>query len=213
MFKSISAELSNWFKQVFHIKNSWILLPGLIAVLTVYADHHFNVCTQLFSRGPLENLAPWLVLMILLVLVTNSLISRNPLVIYLAALALVFLVRELDDMVFTFFDATYLVKTKNLVSFLLAGMGLAAFVWHEKLFASLNRSRLLKVSLFGVLWTYFFSQLIARRWFKGVLPDERLLHVPLEETAETSAHLFFLLFALCCFVFISKSKVDLGITL
>jgi hypothetical protein len=41
--KSITAEVSIWFKQVFHIKNFWILLPSLIPLLLVYAVHHFNI--------------------------------------------------------------------------------------------------------------------------------------------------------------------------
>jgi hypothetical protein len=68
---------------------------------------------------------------------------------------------------------------------------------------------MLKVSLFGVLWTYLFSQLIARRVFRDILPNERLLHIPLEETAETFAHLSFLVFAIYCFYFISKKQNSL----
>ena len=65
---------------------------------------------------------------------------------------------------------------------------------------------MLKVSLFGVLWTYILSQLFARRAFKGLLPNEEQLNVALEETSETAAHLFFLVFAICCFFFIPKIK-------
>ena len=123
--------------------------------------------------------------------------------IYLSVLALVFLVRELDDTVITIFVEPYLFKSKKLVDLFLVGMGLLAFGWHEKLFACLNRSMMQKASLFGVLWTYLFSQLIARRVFRGIFPNESLLHVPMEETVETAAHLFFLIFVLFC-LFVSK---------
>jgi UDP-N-acetylmuramyl pentapeptide phosphotransferase/UDP-N-acetylglucosamine-1-phosphate transferase len=126
--------------------------------------------------------------------------------IYLSVLALVFLVRELDETVLTVFGSTYLFRSKKLVDFLLVCMGLWAFGWREKLFDCLNRSRILKVSFFGVLWTYLFSQLIARRVFRGIFPDESLLHIPMEETVETFSHLFFLVFALFCFLFISNTK-------
>jgi hypothetical protein len=207
-FRSFYSEVSAWFKQVFHIKNFWILLPGVIAVLLVYAIHHFNIYTWLTSRDFLENLAIWLVSMIFLVLMAKSFISRDPLMVYLAVLALVFLVRELDDTPLAVFGYTYIPRTKKLVDLLLVGMGLWALGWHEKLFGSLNRFMMLKISIFGVLWTYLFSQLIARRFFRGVLPNERLLHVPLEETAETAAHLFFLVVALCFFYFIPNRKKD-----
>lgn len=207
-FRNIRSEASTYFKQVFLIKNCWILLPGMIAVLLVYAVHHFNIYTWLTNKGFLENLALWLVSMIFLVLMTKSFISRDPLMIYLAVLALVFLVRELDDTLLTFFGSSYTFKSKKLVDLLLVVMGLWGLGWHEKLFGSLNRFMIVKISIFGVLWTYLFSQLIARRVFRDVLPNERLLHVPLEETAETAAHLFFLVFALCCFYFIPNRKKD-----
>jgi hypothetical protein len=207
--KSISAEVSIWFKQVFHIKNFWILLPSLIPLLLVYAVHHFNIYPWIITRDFNENIALWLVSMIFLILLTKSLISRDSLIIYLTVLALVFFIRELDDTVLTIFDDTYLFRSKKLVDFLLVGMGLWAFGWREKLFDCLNRSRILKVSFFGVLWTYLFSQLIARRVFRGIFPDEALLHIPMEETAETFAHLFFLLFALFCLYFISKKQNSL----
>jgi hypothetical protein len=183
-------------------------LPALISVLLVYTVHHFNIYPWLITKDFNENIALWLVLMIFVLLFTNSLISRDSLIIYLTVLALVFFIRELDDMVLTFFGSSYIFKSKKLVDCFLVVMGIWAFGWHEKLFACLNRSIMLKVSLFGVLWTYLFSQLIARRVFRDILPNESLLHIPLEETAETFAHLFFLIFSLFCFLYYNNKKVD-----
>ena len=204
--KHIGSELAIWFKQVFRIKNCWILLPGFLSVILVYAVHHFNIYPWFATKLFHESLAPWLVLMIFVIFLTTSLISRDSLMIYLAALALVFLIRELDATVFTIFGGEYLFKSKSLLAWLLAGMGLWAYGWHEKLFVCFNRSITLKVLLFGSLWTYFFSQLIARRAFRGILPDEQLLHIPLEEAAENAAHLFFLWCALFCFFFYTTRK-------
>jgi hypothetical protein len=207
--KNFISEISIWFKQMFHLKNCWILLPGLLALLSVYAVHHLNIYPWLITRNFNESFAPWLVLVILAILLTKSFVSRDPLMIYLFVLALVFLVRELDDTVITIFGEPYLFTSKKLVDLLLVGMGLWAFGWHEKLFACLNRSMVQKVLLFGVLWTYLFSQLIARRVFRGTFPNESLLHIPMEETVETAAHLFLLIFVLFCLFFIpNKQKVD-----
>ena len=199
--KRIGSEIATWFKQVFRIKNCWILLPGLLSIILVYAVHHFNIYPWFATKLFHESLAPWLVLTVFVIFLTTSLISRDPLMIYLAALALVFLIRELDATVFTVFGGEYLFKSKDLLDYLLIGMGLWAWGWHEKLFESFNRSITLKVLFFGSLWTYLFSQLIAHRWFRDILPDERLLHIPLEEAAETAAHLFLLCCALFCFFF------------
>jgi hypothetical protein len=54
---------------------------------------------------------------------------------------------------------------------------------------------MMKASLLEVLGTYLFSQLIARQVFRNVYPNERLVHVPLEETAKTAAHLLLLIFS------------------
>ena len=202
--------LNFYFRNGTISKNCWILFPGLIAVLLVYVVYHFNICTWLLSRDFHENLALWLLPMILVVFIAKSFLTRDSLMIYLTVLSLVFLVRELDDTVLTIFGDTYLVESKKVVDILLVGMGLWALKWHKKLLGSLNRSMMLKVSFFGVLWTYLFSQLIARRVFRGILPNERLLHVSMEETAETASHLFFLVFALCCFFFIPNRRSTSG---
>ena len=166
--KNFISEISIGLNQMFHLKNCWVLLPGLIALLSVYAVHHLNIDPWLISRDFHENIAPWLVSVSLVLLLTKSFISRNPLMIYLSVLALVFFVREINRTDITIFGEPYLFKSKKPVDLLLVGMGLWAFGWHEKLFACLNRSMMQKVSLFGVLWTYLFSQLIARRVFRGV---------------------------------------------
>jgi hypothetical protein len=204
--KQVGSELSVWFKQVFRMKNWWILLPGLCAVVLVYVVQHFDIYPWLATKIFHETLAPWLVGAVFLILLTTSLISRDSLMIFLVVLALVFLVRELNATTFSLFGGEYLFKSKKLVDCLLVGMGLWAIGWHEKLFDCFNRSILLKALLSGSLWTYFFSQLIARRVFRGVLPEERLLHVPLEETVETAAHLFFLVFAVFCLFYFSIRK-------
>jgi hypothetical protein len=207
--KNFISEISIGLKQMFHLKNCWILLPGLIALLSVYAVHHLNIDPWLISRDFHENIAPWLVSMILVILLIKSFISRNPLMIYLSVLALVFFIREINGTEITIFGDTSLFKSKKLVDLLLVGMGLWALGYHEKLFACLNRSMMQKVSLFGVLWTYLFSQLIARRVFRGVFPNESLLHIPTEKTVETAAHLFFLIFVLFCLFFTpNKQKAD-----
>jgi hypothetical protein len=205
--KRIGSELSIWFKQVFRFKNCWILLPGLCAVLLVYIAHYSNLSPQLTARTLNESFAPWVVLIIFFILLSKSLISRDSLMIYLTVLAAVFLVRELNDTVFTVFGGEHLFKSKKLVDCLLVGMVLWAFGWHERLFSSLNRSVQLKVLLAGMLWTYLLSQLIARRVFRDVLPNEQLLHISLEETAETAAHLFFLGLAFfCLFLYHARKK-------
>ena len=77
----------------------------------------------------------------------------------------------------------------------LAAISLWAWYWRERLSVPFNRGPLrpLLLSSFAV---YIFSQLIARRIFRGILPDEARLHIPLEEVAENVGHLVLLATAL-----------------
>lgn len=204
--KRIGSELSIWFKQLFRFENCWILLPGFLALSLVYAVHYFDFSPKVTTKIFHENFAPWLVLVVCLIFLIKSLLSRDALVLYLCVLALVFLIRELNSTVITAFGGEYLFKSKKLVDCLLVGMALWAWGWRDKLFACLKRSKALKVLIPGVLWTYLFSQLIARRVFRGILPEENLLHVPMEETAETAAHMFFLACALFCLFYYRTRK-------
>jgi hypothetical protein len=58
--------------------------------------------------------------------------------------------------------------------------------------------------LTGAFLTYLLGQLIQRRVFSAgripLLPDEALLHVPLEEISENVAHLYFILIGIACFI-------------
>jgi len=186
---------------VFRWKNCWILLPGFCAISLVYAVHYFGISPRFTTKIFHESFAPWLLLVVLLIFLTTNLLNRDALVLYLSVLTLVFLVRELNSTVLTALGGEHLFKSKKLVDYLLIVMALWAWGWREKLFTCLNRSIALKVLITGVLWTYLFSQLIARRVFRGILPEENLLHVPMEETAETAAHVFLLVCALCCLLY------------
>jgi hypothetical protein len=157
----IGSELSVWFKQVFRMKNWWILLPGLIAVVSVYVVHHFDIYPWLTTKIFHENCAPWLVLTIFVVFLTTSLISRDSLMVYLTVLALVFLVRELNHTTFSIFGGEYLFKSKKLVDCLLVGMGLWAIGWHEKFFACSISAPVKQLGL----------KLPLLQWNRGILLD------------------------------------------
>ena len=59
--------------------------------------------------------------------------------------------------------------------------------WRERLKPQLEKGPTFPW-LTATLFTYFISQAIARRFFR-IIPGEELLHVPLEEAAETAGHL------------------------
>lgn len=66
--------------------------------------------------------------------------------------------------------------------------------WREALIEELSFDRRLPWVL-GAAWAYFLSQFVARRALRGILPLEEELHIPIEETLETAAHVMLLLVA------------------
>lgn len=107
-----------------------------------------------------------------------ALCYRSPIVILLTILTLAFFCREWH------FPGTH----KGIYIALIA-IGSWAYLWRSKIAESL-KNKPLKVWLLATGWTYFLSQFIARRAFRSLhLPMEEQLHIPLEETVETTAHL------------------------
>ncbi len=207
--KEIANEIRRWGQQVSSLKSSWIWVPGLSGIILVYFLRALDLFPYLLTRTFHEKIAPWIVVAIVFILIIRSIMSKDELIIYLMVLACVFLIRELDDTVFDFYGYLFELKTKNLVSFLLIAMGTWGYLWRKKLFFCLNREILFKLMISGMLFSYFFSQVIARRAFRHVLPDEKLLHIPMEEMTETISHLFFLTVAVCSY-FIYKSYRELA---
>ena len=73
---------------------------------------------------------------------------------------------------------------------MLAGIGVWTGLWHRRLREPLRDWRHTSW-LIATFAAYFLSQVIARRAFK-IIPGEDAIHVPLEEWAETTAHLLFM---------------------
>jgi len=195
--REIVTELKLWIRQVFTLNNCWLWIPGLSGIILVYLVYSLNSQSILLQRDFHETIAPYLVASIAFLLVIRSIITRDKLIIYLTLLAVVFLIRELDDTAAQLFGVDTEIKTKKLVSVLLVGMAVLGIIWQRMLFACLNSHRFFKLLLSGMLFSYFFSQVIARRAFRHVLPNEKILHIAMEETSETLSHLLFLGIAVC----------------
>lgn len=175
-----------------------IPVPGLLAFAGVYAFRALE-CRHLLDKVVLEEVGLWLMASIVVTAGVSLLVLRNRMVGLLAALALMFLIRELDDTAFCLMGRTCTVQSKTLVSALLVGWIAWVLAWYRHVEEFL-RDHLHRWSVTLVGWTYVFSQLAARRGFRHLLPDEGLLHGALEENAENVAHLAFLLMLMCLLV-------------
>ncbi len=203
-FKNIISEVKKWTKELYSIKNSWILLPSILGVVSVMSwfcikgevDYNF----YFFNKPNLEITALCLIGITAFVLLIKSIIVKNSLIIILCSIALSFLVRELDDTDFIINN----LKTKKIIYVLLFVILVWCTFWQERLFSVLNKFRMIKISISGMVWTYVFSQIIARRAFRGILLNEKNLHVYYEEVTENLAHIFFLFVAILCCIYLKK---------
>lgn len=163
--------------------NWWLLLicpasMGIAILASRLSPEAFH-----YLKAPLEAPAPYMAALVALVYATRSLVTRNPLYVLLTALAVAFTLREMRD-------NAYLEWTKEGIYVMLVCIGVWAGFWHRRLREPLRDWRHTSW-LIATFAAYFLSQVIARRAFKFI-PGEDAIHVPLEEWAETTAHLLFM---------------------
>lgn len=131
----------------------------------------------------LELPAPYLVGLAAAIYTARAIVTGNPLYVILAVFGAALTCREFH------FSGTH-----RGIYFALVGVGVWAILWRRRLRWSL-RDRRHTSWLVATIAAYFLSQFIARRAFKFI-PGEQPIHRPLEECAETAAHLMFIFTAL-----------------
>ena len=139
------------------------------------------------SRHANERIALVLLAIPLAGFLTQSFIFRSEFYLFMASLCAAFFCRE-----------WHFPGTSDGIYIALALLGFWA-VKKKQMFKNIFNNRHCKIWLFATFATYLLSQLIARRVFRYVhLPQEDQLHIFLEETVETTAHL---LMIATCFIF------------
>jgi len=162
----------------------WPLLLAFAGIAMVYiadaAGWHW-----ILVKSTHELIAPPLLGFVVIVLIVRRVREKDPVFAVLAVLAFVFLIREIHFRHTT--KPTYVVLAMWV-----------CWVWFRRrqLLPALDRGRL-KPWLFATGAAYVLSQVIAQRFFKYVpiLPREHELHIALEETSETFAHIMLLITA------------------
>jgi len=170
---------AQWWKQV----DWWLLLvtPLSVGVGVVVS----RVAPNLFHdlQLHLEVPAPYLMILVAAVYVVRAARTRSHLHVLLAALAVIFALREFH------WDWMH-----HSVYYMLAALGGLAAIWGRKLAAAMRDWRHTSWVM-ATFTAYVLSQMIARRAFRSI-PGEHEIHRSLEEWAETTAHLMFLVTAL-----------------
>ena len=162
----------------------WPLLLGPLGVGFVYLAAALDWPAAL-HKPTLERLAIGLTIASAAILLLRSAVRRHSFHVLMAALAVVVVCRE--------FHWDWTDKTVYAALVVLAVWG---WIWRGRVFPFLDGHPRTRVWFIATVVAYVFSQVIARRVFRDILPNEQALHVPLEEIAETVAHSCLLVVAL-----------------
>jgi hypothetical protein len=163
----------------------WPLLLGPIAMLLVYVARLTHQ-EQIVSRHSNESIALILLSIPLAGFLIQAFLFRSGFHLFMASMCAAFFCREWH------FPGT----SKGIY----IALTLLAFwaVRRKQTFVKIIGNGRFKIWLIATFWTYLLSQLIARRVFRYVyLPREAELHIFLEETVETIAHLMMIV---VCFI-------------
>ncbi len=160
--------------------NWWLTLivPATLGLVYFCASNGWSF---VLDKPNLEWLALFLMTFACGAFLNHAVTHRDPLHTILAGLSAVFLCREI-----------HFAGTSVGIYVALVILAVWAALWRERLVAPLERGQ--TKSWLAITFTmYLLSQIIARRAFSerhlGILPQEDLLHVPMEEMCETVAHI------------------------
>ncbi len=192
---------------MFGLRHVWIYAPVLLAIITAYAAHH-AVFVPVLNKGNNEDLAVVLISSVSCVLLAAAFISRWSFVpAFFFVLAFNFLIRELDDTKWSLpYFGEFSLRTKEYIYIALVFIGAWGFLRLDGLCSFFRENPLARKIFLGMISTYFVSQLVARRAFRGVIPDEKGIHIALEEITENFSHLSFLVFAVVIFMMAARER-------
>ncbi len=203
-FGELAGTGVDWLRLVVSLKGFWVLLPVLFGVAVVCVGQASGSETQ-YWKGWNENAAIVIMGATVAVFLVRVVLFRTKCDLVLLMVAVAFLCREIH------FEGT----TKGV--YVAVGIaGAFAWVWRDDILDTLEGRMTFKRVLAGMIWSYFVSIVIQRRFFKHMPfgmsfhEFEQSTHVALEEVTENVAHTMFLLAGLTAFLRSSAPKVGLA---
>jgi hypothetical protein len=197
---NILTELIVWLKAVFSLTGFWAFIPVLIGVGVVYYGESQGSDTRTW-KGPCEMIAIWLMGATTALFLLRAILFRTYTDMILLALAASFLCREI-----------HFTGTHKGIYYAIGIIGAWTWLWRDRLLEEVDGKKQLKVAVFCMCWSYLVAIIIQKRVFKEkrlpLLPNEDLLHVPLEEVTENFSHAAFFLVGLVSFFFTKKVKEE-----
>lgn len=184
--------LAAWKRQILSPVLIWVFLPAMVGILFVYWAQASPQRQLWVAKTPHETTAIVLLSIASGLFLMRAWLFRLELDYLLLVMAINFMCREI-----------HFAGTDNGVVAVAVCVLMMALYWLDRIFAALKKAPLVRLALAGTFLTYLLAQLIQRRVFRAgripLLPEEALLHVPLEEVTENIAHLYFIFIALAGF--------------
>jgi hypothetical protein len=190
--RNLLHELRDWMKVVF-TSGLWSFFPVLIGIGLAYWLHSKGI-GGIAVKAKCEIIAIFLMSLVVAVFLLRTIIYKMQADILMLILGIAFLCREI-----------HFAGTGVGVYIVAVIVGLLAWVWRDNILDELDGRNQVKAALFCMFWSYLVTLLIQRRVFRehriGILPNEDIMHIPLEEITENCAHLAFLSVALIAFLY------------
>ena len=159
----------------------WPMLLGPTGMFAVYVGQYFHQ-EYIFSRGSNESVALILLGIALINFLLQTCLFRSNFYLFMVCLSGAFFCRE-----------WHFSGTSTGIYVALVFLGFWA-VKQKTRFEKVVGNGRFRIWLIATMVTYLLSQLIARRVFRYIcLPQEAQLHIYLEETVETLAHIMLIL--------------------
>jgi hypothetical protein len=183
--------IGEWWQQIRSPAAIWMILPAVGGLAFVYLADMAG-WRALISKPLHEVLAINLLGLAAAFFLVRAWLFRLKLDYLLLVMAINFLSREI-----------HFRGTDNGVVLVTAGVLVLSLFWGAQILATLRKAPRVRLAMTGTFLTYLLGQLIQRRVFTSgripLLPDEALLHVPLEEVTENVAHLYFIIIGIAAF--------------
>jgi hypothetical protein len=186
-------------KLIISFRGIWCFVPAILGIIFVYwAD---NYSSNLILKEYHEVLAICLMSIAVILFLVRSLLYRLEFDYILLAIAVNFLCREI-----------HFIGTDNGVVIVGAIVLVWIFYWKARIWRNIENARLVQLAVVGTVFTYFLAILVQRRVFSidhlALLPNEAILHGPLEEVLENIAHLYLVFIGIFAFFCIPSKEPE-----
>ena len=147
---------------------------GMTIAYTLWATGPWS----LYNKPSLERMAIAVTILGVIAGLTRALASRDRFHSLLAVVAVIVLLREI-----------HWEWTTKFVYIALAAVTVVGLIWRDKVIGYLHRHPMVRVWFTSTVLTYVLSQAIARRAFRGIMPNEEPVYSDMEELVEVVSHL------------------------